>query len=302
MPLKISTVSIENRQENRQRRRNIICMWKYAICNETFGNLEWAETCAQIASFGYDGVELAPFTLASDVRDISSQQRQAYRQTAQRDGLEIVGLHWLLVSPSGLSLTSPDDGVRAHTATYLASLVDFCADMGGKILVLGSPKQRRIPMGENIDTAIVRLQSALEPALERAAIHNLTLCLEPLPPPEADLILTLEDAVNVVERLQHPNLQTILDIKSASSEQASIPELARKFRSHIAHVHANDANRRGPGFGATDFIPVLHALHEIQYTGYVSVEVFDYTPDPITIARDSLTYLRQCQQKASGSV
>ncbi len=194
-------------------------MWKYAICNETFGDMEWAETCAQIASFGYEGVELAPFTLAADVRDISSRERQAYRQTAQRVGLEIVGLHWLLVSPAGLSLTSPDDAVRAHTASYLASLADFCADMGGTVLVLGSPKQRRISEGETIDTALNRLQTALQPALERAALHNLTLCLEPLPPPEADLILTLEDAVNVIERLQHPNLQTILDIKSASSEQ-----------------------------------------------------------------------------------
>lgn len=277
-------------------------MWKYAICNETFGELGWAATCEQIASFGYDGVEIAPFTLARDARDISSHARQLYRQTAQRAGLEVVGLHWLLVSPSGLSLTSPDDSLRAHTASYLASLADFCADLGGKILVLGSPKQRRISEGETIETALHRLQAALEPALKRAAIHNLTLCLEPLPPPEADLIMTLGQAVNIIKRLQHPNLQTILDIKSASSEQTSIPELVDHFQSHIAHVHANDANRHGPGFGETNFVPVLNVLKEVQYTGYISVEVFDYTPDPVTIARDSLAYLRRCQQEVSHRV
>ena len=272
-------------------------MWKYAICNETFGNLGWAETCHQIAQLGYEGVEIAPFTLAEDARGISSHARHVYAQTAQRAGLEIVGLHWLLVSPPGLSLTAPDETLRARTAAYLADLTDFCADVGGRVLVLGSPNQRRIPSGETAALARERLQSALDPALSRAAIHNLTLCLEPLPPPEADLILTLQEAQDVMTRLQHPNLKTILDVKSASSEAASIPELIRLHHTSIAHVHANDANRRGPGFGETDYVPIFNALKEMQYTGFVSVEVFDYTPDAITIARASLTYMRRCQQE-----
>ncbi len=236
--------------------------------------------------------------MAKDVRDISSHARRVYRGTAERSGLQVVGLHWLLVSPPGLSLTTPDDALRTETAAYLAALVDFCADLGGKTLVLGSPNQRRIADGETARTATARLVRSLEPALARCQTHGLTLCLEPLPAPEADLILTLEEARSVIAQSTHPCLRTILDIKSASAEQKALDTLMTESASDIAHVHANDANRRGPGFGDTDFVPIFAALDVIGYEGCVSVEVFDYTPDPLIIARQSLAYLKQCEQQA----
>ncbi len=273
-------------------------MRKLAICNETFPDLDWVETCRFVAQTGYDGIEIAPFTLGKDVRDIPSHARRAYRATAERNGLAVVGLHWLLVSPQGLSLTTPDDALRGKTAAYLAALADFCADIGGQTLVLGSPNQRRIAGGETAQTATARLMRSLEPALIRCQTHGLTLCLEPLPAPEADLILTLAAARDVIARLAHPNLRTILDIKSASSEPGSISTLIADSAADIAHVHANDADRRGPGFGDTDFVPIFTALDTIGYEGWVSVEVFDYAPDPTVIARQSLAYLKQCEQQA----
>ena len=267
---------------------------KFAICNETFQGWDWVDTCHHVAELGYDALEVAPFTLAEDVRDISAHARNVYAATARREGLEITGLHWLLVSPKGLSLTSRDESVRAETAAYLSALIDFCADLGGTTLVLGSPAQRRIPEGDTPSHAADRLQACLEPALERATLHSLTLCLEPLPPPEADFILTLQEAVSLLHRFEHPALRTIFDVKSASSEGIPLPQLIRRYAPEIAHVHANDSNRRGPGFGETDFVPILGTLNEIGYQGYVSVEVFDYSPDPTTIARDSLNYIRDC--------
>jgi sugar phosphate isomerase/epimerase len=267
----------------------------YAICNETFQNWDWAETCHHVAELGYQGLEIAPFTLGEDVRRIQSHARHVFANTAKRAGLEVVGLHWLLVSPKGLSVTSREEAVRRETADYLAALVDFCSDMGGKILVIGSPAQRRIPEGDTAQAAADRLQSCLDPALARAEKQGVTLCLEPLPPPEADFILTLREAVTLVEKFNHPALRTIFDVKSASSEGIPLPDLIREFAPWIAHVHANDANRRGPGFGDTDFVPVLTALKEVGYSGYVSIEVFDYTPDPTTIARDGLAYLKRCE-------
>lgn len=272
---------------------------RYAICNETFQNWDWAETCHKVAELGYDGIEIAPFTLAEDARAISAHARKVYSDTAKRAGLEVVGLHWLLVSPKGLSVTSDDEAVRAETRDYLAALADFCADMGGKVMVLGSPAQRRLPPGENPEArrklAADRLQAALLPALERAEKHGIVLCLEPLPGPEADFILTLREAVALVKQFDHPVLRTIFDVKSAASEGTPLPGLIREFAPYLGHVHANDANRRGPGFGAVDFVPILGTLQQVGYSGYVSVEVFDYTPDPVTIARDSLAYMRRCE-------
>ncbi len=271
---------------------------KYAICNETFQNLGWAETCQAVADIGYQGIEIAPFTLAADVAEISSHARNVYAGTAQRAGLEVVGLHWLLVSPQGLSVTDPDTDIRKRTTRYLTDLVHFCADLGGKILVLGSPSQRRLPKDVPAERAVSvakdRLRACIEPALTIAQQQGITLCLEPLPAPEADFLLTLESAASIVQEWPHAALQTIFDVKSASSETAPFTDLIHTYAPYIAHVHANDANRRGPGFGTTDYLPILSALKSIGYSGYISVEVFDYTPDPYTIARESLAYMERC--------
>lgn len=267
---------------------------KLAICNETFQGWEWEATCRYVAEVGYDGIEVAPFTLAEDARTLDAAARRDIRAAAERAGLEVVGLHWLLVSPKGLSLTSRDADQRRETADYLVALADLCADLGGRVMVLGSPQQRRIPEGDSREEALDRLAQAVRPALDRAAERGVTLCLEPLPPPEADLLLTLEEAAALVRRLDHPTAKTIFDVKSASSEGTPLPELVARFAPWIAHVHANDANRRGPGFGDTDFQPIIAALKLAGYDGWVSVEVFDYSPDPQTIATESLRYLRAC--------
>ncbi len=267
---------------------------KYAICNETFQGWDWNSTCRRVAEIGYDGIELAPFTVTQDVREFPSSERTKLRREAERAGLEIVGLHWLLVSPKGLSVTDADPDLRRSTSQYLVALADLCADLGGSLMVFGSPAQRRIPDGTPYETALDRYMEALRPALDRAHRHGIRICIEPLPQPEANFILTLDEASSIISALAHPAAATILDVKSASSESAPIPELVKAHGPLIAHVHANDANRRGPGFGETDFAPILAALRDIEYRGFVSVEVFDYSPDPETIAIMSLAYLRRC--------
>jgi sugar phosphate isomerase/epimerase len=268
---------------------------RYAICNETFQGWEWPRTCDAIAELGYQGVEVAPFTLAPDVRELDSAARRELAARATQAGLQVAGLHWLLVSPKGLSATSSDESVRNETASYLAALADFCADIGGRIMVFGSPSQRRIPDGGTAALAADRFCSTLEQAICRAERHGITICLEPLPPPEADFILRLSEAEALVGRIDHPCVRSIFDVKSASSEGRPLQELIGEYRHLIAHVHANDANRRGPGTGDTDFAPIFRALSAAGYAGWVSVEVFDYSPDPVTIGRESLAYMRGCE-------
>jgi sugar phosphate isomerase/epimerase len=82
------------------------------------------------------------------------------------------------------------------------------------------------------------------------------------------------------------------------TDDAPIPDLVRRYGAKAGHFHANDANRRGPGFGEVDFVPIFRALKKSGYDGWVSVEVFDYTPDPVTIARESIRYMRECEAKA----
>src|SRR5262245_17863523 len=142
---------------------------KYAICNETFEGWDHTRVCGRIAELGYTGLEVAPFTLASRITDVPAARRAELRKTAEAAGVSIIGLHWLLAKTEGFSLTSPDPGVRKTTAAYFTALAEACAELGGWVLVLGSPLQRKIPAGHaKADAADVGLDTIRQclPALE----------------------------------------------------------------------------------------------------------------------------------------
>jgi sugar phosphate isomerase/epimerase len=270
---------------------------RYAICNETFEGWDHARVCRFVADVGYQGLELAPFTLAPRITDVTPERRGLLRKQAEDCGVQIIGLHWLLAKTEGLHLTSPDEAVRQRTADYLVELARCCRDLGGDVLVFGSPAQRRIPAGatraQAADLAVDTFRRAA-PGITEAGVK---LCLEPLSPPEADFINTCAEAVEILGRLDSPHFVLHLDVKAMATDGPAT-ELIRKHAARTGHFHANDPNRRGPGFGATDFVPIFRALKESGYGGWVSVEVFDYSPDPETIARESLRYMRECEARA----
>jgi sugar phosphate isomerase/epimerase len=268
---------------------------KYAICNETFDGWDHARVCGRVAELGYDGLEVAPFTLAPLITDVTAARRAELRRHAEAAGVTILGLHWLLAKTEGFHLTSPDEAVRKWTGEYLAELARAAADLGGNILVLGSPLQRKVPAGATRAQAAEYAADSIShclPALEKTGVR---LCLEPLTPAETDFLNTAAEGVDLIRRLGHPNVRLHLDVKAMSAEAAPTPDVIRANREHTAHFHANDPNLRGPGFGETDFVPIFRALRETGYDGWVSVEVFDYSPDPDTIARESIRYMRECE-------
>lgn len=267
---------------------------KFAICNEQFEGWDFARICRFVKAAGYDGLEVAPFTLAPRITDLSAGQIAAFRRDADAAGVEIIGLHWLLAKTEGMHLTSPDREVRLRLLRYLVALAETCHGLGGHLMVFGSPQQRSLLPGvaqaQAFDWAVDVLRT-VAPAL---ADSGVTLCMEPLGPSETDFITTCEDGARLVEAVGHPNVVLHIDVKAMSSEPTPVPDLIRRYGGRAGHFHANDANRRGPGFGTTDFVPIFAALRDAAYRGWVSVEVFDYTPDPETIATRSLDYMKAC--------
>jgi sugar phosphate isomerase/epimerase len=266
---------------------------KFAICNELFEGWEFGRVCEFIRRVGYDGLEVAPFTLASDVADLAPERRTTMRRQAADAGVEVVGLHWLLARTKGLHLTSPDADVRRRTSAYLVSLAELCRDLGGSILVFGSPAQRSRLAGVSAADAMSFAADTIHGAVEGLDAADVTLCLEPLTRDETDFLNTCEETVRLIDRIAHPAIRLHLDVKAMSGEDAPIPAIIRHYAPRASHFHANDPNRRGPGFGAVDFVPIFRALREAGYNRWVSVEVFDFTPDPETIARRSLEYMKR---------
>ena len=271
---------------------------KFGICNEIFQDWALADAMRYAKAAGYDCIELAPFTLLPGTAEkyvtaISAPERTLIRETAARIGLEISGIHWVLVQADGMHLTQPDAAVRRRTADYFVALADFCADLGGKTIVVGSPKQRSLTGGVSHAQAWDWATEVFRPAVARAADRGVTICFEPLAPSETNFINTAAEGIVFARQFQSPAMSVILDVKAMSSEAKPVPQIIRESRGHFAYFHANDANLKGPGFGEVDFVPIAAALRESGYDGVVSVEVFKFEEGPEAIATRSLEYLRK---------
>jgi sugar phosphate isomerase/epimerase len=267
---------------------------RFATCNEQFEGWDFGRVCHFVKQAGYDGLEVAPFTLAPRITDVGPARRAELRRQADEAELEILGLHWLLAKTEGLHLTSPDRALRERMGEYLVALAEACRDLGGDVMVFGSPNQRSLLAGVSQELAYDWAAETFRQRMPAIADLGVTLCMEPLSPAETNFVNTCEEALHLARMVDHPNFVLHLDVKAMSSEPTPVVDLIRRHAGAAGHFHANDANRRGPGFGDTDFVPIFQALRESGYNRWVSVEVFDYTLDPETIAIESIRYMEDC--------
>lgn len=146
-----------------------------------------------------------------------------------------------------------------------------------------------------MESALGYAADTLRQCVDVLQSRNVKLLLEPLAPTETDFLHSADEADRLRRLVDHPNVGLHLDVKAMSAESMPIPEIIRKHIGHAGHFHANDPNLRGPGMGKVDFRPIFQTLADVNYSGWVSVEVFDFKPDPETIARQSLDYMIRCE-------
>jgi len=268
---------------------------KLALCNEVIREAEFARQCAMAAAMGYTGIELAPFTLGDDAYRMGSNQRAGLRRAASDAGVAICGLHWLLVAPPGLSITTPDKTVHDRTIDVMRRLIDLCAELGGAYLVHGSPAQRKLGDKPDPKEAAQRGEAAWAAVAGDAAKAKVAYCIEPLGKSETDFVNTLAEAAAIVRRIDNPALRTMIDTSAAAQmEPEPVADAVTRWMPTglVAHVQLNDRNRRGPGQGDDRFAPVLKALRATGYAGWVAMEPFDYVPDGPACAARAIGYVQ----------
>jgi len=268
---------------------------RIALCNEVIAPMPFPRQCEYAAKLGYDGLEVAPYTLSDEPHRIGAAQLAAARSAAQDCGIAVTGLHWLLVRPAGLSISTKDPAVRKKTVDVMHALIDQCAELGGRYLVHGSPHQRRIDPGETRAAAMARAKESFAAIAEHAAKAGVVYCIEPLSSEQTPLINTLDEAAGMVEQIGSPAVRSMLDCSSAGRmEKAPLPALVDRWvpQGVIAHLQVNDRNRRGPGQGEQRFAPLFAALKKNGYRGDVAVEPFDYVPDGPAAAARAIGYIR----------
>ena len=268
---------------------------RLALCNEVIGELPFDRQCAVAAALGYDGLEIAPFTLGEDTYRAPPARRAELRDAAAASGIAITGLHSLLFKPDGLSITTDDAAVRARTIDVMRRLIDLCAELGGTYLVHGSPRQRRLPDGPGAETARQRGEAAFAEIAENAGRAGVTYCIEPLRQQEVNFINQVADAAAIVRRIDNPAVRTMIDCSAAGwTEAEPVDALIARWlpTGVVAHIHVNDRNRRGPGQGEDRFAPIFATLKRLRYDGIVGVEPFEFVPDGPTSAARAIGYIR----------
>ncbi|MEO5880973.1 MAG: sugar phosphate isomerase/epimerase family protein [Caldimonas sp.] len=265
------------------------------MCNEVLAPMDFAQQCAYASRLGYRGLEVAPYTLAEDPGTITATQARQWAAMAADHGLEVSGLHWLLVAPAGLSIASADAAVRQRTQDFIARMVELCAQMGGSYLVHGSPAQRNPAPGQSGADALARATGHWVQAGTLAGNLGLHYCIEPLGRAQTQTVNTVAEAVAIVQAAGLPGLRTMLDCCAAgNTEDSSLADLVDRWwpSGCLVHVQLNDRNRRGPGQGEDRFAPLLAALARQQYNGWLAMEPFDYQPDGPGCAAHSAGYMR----------
>lgn len=281
-------------------------LFHYSICNELFEKWDFADSCRAARKFGYEGLEIAPFTLADSVDDISNERRKQFGRIIESEGLKFAGLHWLLVTPKWLHITTAQRDVRERSWHYFRKLVDFCGDLessastrpAGAVMVLGSPKQRGT-QGNTAADARWYLAEGLANLAPQAAARRITICLEALDHSQTDVVNTLAEAVAVVREVNHPAIQTMFDFHNTADEKEPVDLLVERYYPMICHVHINEMDGRHPGTGHYDFRPVLEVLKNRKYSGWVSLEVFDFKEGAERIGRAAMEYLRKLETQLS---
>jgi len=268
---------------------------RIALCNEVIAPMPFPAQCEYAAKLGYDGLEIAPYTLSEEPHRMGAARIAAARAAAEDAGIAVTGLHWLLVKPAGLSISSKDQKTREKTIDVMLALIDLCAELGGKYLVHGSPQQRRVDPGETRAAAMARAQESFAAIAERAQKAGVLYCIEALAAESTPLINTLEEAAQMVRQINSSSVRTMLDCSAAGRmEKEPLGALIERWvpKGVIAHVQVNDRNRRGPGQGEQRFAPLFAALKRNKYPGDVAVEPFDYVPDGPGAAARAIGYLR----------
>jgi sugar phosphate isomerase/epimerase len=267
--------------------------FRYSICNEIFERTPFHKACQSVRSAGYDGIEIAPFTLSDNPAKISSAERKQYRALMDSEGLRFVGLHWLMVAPKGLHVTAPDPELRTRSWRHISDLIDLCADLGDNaVMVFGSPKQRCATGGSTAADAAGRMEDGLAEVSGSAMERGVTLLLEALPRSQCDVINTVDEAVQIVRRINSPAIRTMFDTHNAEDETEPHAEIIDRYFEFIRHVHVNEMDGRHPGTGSYDFRPVFEVLKQHSYPGWISLEVFDFSAGAGNIANESLSYLK----------
>lgn len=239
---------------------------------------------AAAAKHGFDAVEIFP-------PQANAVSIGLARELMEKHSLKVAavgtGAGWV---KHKLRLTDPDPAVRAKAREFIFGIINLAGYLGAPTII-GS-MQGRWEGAVTRDQALTWLAEELKLLSERAAAHNQVLLYEPLNRYETNLLNRNADAVAFLDAHNLKNVQLLCDLYHMNIEEADLAASLRATGSRVGHVHFADSNRHAIGFGHTDAAPIVAALRDIGYAGYLSAEILPL-PDSDTAAAKTIESFRR---------
>jgi sugar phosphate isomerase/epimerase len=238
-----------------------------------------AASCQLAKGFGFDAVEIfAPSADAARELNIS--------KVLSDNGLSLAamgtGAGWV---KNHLTLTSPDLSIRNQSLSFIRSMIDVAGPLGAPVIIGSMQGKWTDPPGR--DKALEWLTDGLRQLCAHAGQYKTQLIYEPLNRNETNMCNTIAAGVELLQTIRTKNIVLLADLFHMHEEETSIPDALRAGGKYIGHVHFVDSNRRPPGCGDIDYAPIITALRDIDYQGYLSAECLPW-PDPMTAAKQTI--------------
>jgi sugar phosphate isomerase/epimerase len=239
------------------------------------------ENIIKIKKYGYDAVELA-------VRDPNQLEVNSLTQILVSNKLPVSAIGTgQAFGEEGLSFTNSNKEIRRKAIDRIKSQINL-AEKLNSIVIIGLIRGKK-----EVEQKFTEVENYFLDAIRECASENekIKLVIEPINRYETNLINTVTQGLEFLEKAGCSNVGLLLDTFHMNIEEKSLTESIIIAREKLFHFHVADSNRWHPGAGHIDFNEVLNTLRGINYTGYVSAEILPL-PDPDSSAKNTISYLR----------
>jgi fructoselysine 3-epimerase len=271
--------------------------WPYASFPVWVPAYTLEDTIERIAKIGYEGIEIGAGSPHAYPPCLTKERRKHIRKVLDDNGIALSSMLPALSGGPGHNLTSPIPEERRHTIDHYKDLVELTAEWGGKI-VLYIPGW--IIFGTTFKQAWEWSTAALSEIADKAAKFDVTLVIEPVSF-DTNFVDKGEEAIEMMEEVNKPNVKLMFDTFHTLYRKEPSSDYIYRMGKNLRHMHISDNNRLPPGQGRGDFISVINALKDIDFDGYLTMELgFDRRDiEPDFVARQSYEYLKPLVDEAN---
>ncbi|MDG0808189.1 sugar phosphate isomerase/epimerase family protein [Cohnella rhizosphaerae] len=248
-------------------------MFKYSFDALVYHGESIGASVQRLSKFGYDAIELVGEPALYDTKEV--------RQVVSDHSMAVSSI--CSIYNAERDLAHPDPAKRKKAVEYVKRIADMSAEVGAPVMIVAPAANMRI---KELSAASDEWKWAVEGIREGgeyAASLNVNLCIEAWNRYETYMLNRLDQCVAMMKDVDLTNVGIMGDTFHMNIEETNNADAIRASGSALIHIHLADSNRAAPGIGHTDFRPVLQALKDIDYQGYLTFEILPAAADPFGV-------------------